>query len=57
MKPDSTHDAYTDARTMIHAAQRIAMKLEAIPQHHGDAADLYHLAEFIERTCIPIEYR
>lgn len=45
-----------DAYTMIHAAVRLADKLENAGMG-GDSVTARQLAEYIERTVVPIELR
>ena len=46
-----------DAYAVIRLVYKIANKLERETKHKGDAADLYHIAEYIERAVVPIELR
>ena len=52
-----TEQEIADAYTMIRAAIRLADKLEQDPAHHGDSATVRQLAEYLERTVVPINQR
>jgi hypothetical protein len=52
-----TEQQIRDAYTMIDAAVRLADKLEGTRDYRGDSVTLQQLAEYIERTVVPIELR